>query len=363
MIKSNLQIGFSTRLSIFIIGLVAFFAIVYIAQDILIPIVFSILIAIVLHPIVAFLNKKGLGKILAISLTLFLSVIIMAALGLLFFTQASEFSKSWPILVERFTALLNDSISNTAQFLNINPQSIHDRITLGKEQILNTSSANIGQALLSLGNVLAILMLMPVYVFLILYYKTLLIEFVRRLFPTEKQKQLNEVIAQVKTVIQGYLVGLSIEIVILTAMNSIALLILGIQYAVLLGFIGALFNLIPYIGGLIGVAIPMMIAIVTKDNSWYALYILGIYYVIQLIDNNFIVPKIVASKVKLNALFSIMAVIIGNALWGVAGMFLAIPILAIVKLICDHVEILKPWGYLLGDNSPIVNFKLKKSKV
>jgi predicted PurR-regulated permease PerM len=129
-------------------------------------------------------------------------------------------------------------------------------------------------------------------------------------------------------------------------------LILGIDYAILLGVIGALLNVIPYIGGLVSVALPMMVALVTKSSAWYAIYVMAIYYFIQLIDNNYIVPKIVASKVRINALFSIIAVIVGNALWGIPGMFLSIPLLAIIKLIFDHIESLKPWGFLLGDTMP-----------
>jgi predicted PurR-regulated permease PerM len=82
------------------------------------------------------------------------------------------------------------------------------------------------------------------------------------------------------------------------------------------------------------------------------------YYIVQLIDNNYIVPYIVASKVKINALFSIIVVFIGNALWGIPGMFLSIPLIAIVKLIFDHIDSLKPWGFLLGDTMPsLLNIK------
>jgi predicted PurR-regulated permease PerM len=140
--------------------------------------------------------------------------------------------------------------------------------------------------------------------------------------------------------------------VIIATLDATALFILGIEYAILLGIIGALLNLIPYIGGLVAVALPMMVALATKDNAWYAVYVLIIYYIIQLIDNNYIVPKIVASKVKINALFSIIVVIAGNALWGIPGMFLSIPLLAIVKLIFDHLDSLKPWGFLMGDTMP-----------
>jgi predicted PurR-regulated permease PerM len=139
----------------------------------------------------------------------------------------------------------------------------------------------------------------------------------------------------------------------------IGILIIGLvvalynrTYAILLGIIAALLNVIPYIGGLVAVALPMMVAVATKTTAWYALYVLGLYYIIQLFDNNFIVPYIVASKVKINALFSIIVVLVGNAIWGIPGMFISIPLLAIVKLILDRIDPLKPWGFLLGDTMP-----------
>jgi len=149
-------------------------------------------------------------------------------------------------------------------------------------------------------------------------------------------------------------------------LDTAALFILGIEYAIILGILGALLNMIPYLGGLVAVAMPMMVALVTKTSPMFAIYVLVLYYIIQLIDNNYIVPYIVASKVKINALFSIIVVIAGNALWGIPGMFLSIPILAIVKLVCDHIEPLKPWGFLLGDTMPsILEIKkiLKKIKI
>ncbi|HZY26284.1 MAG TPA: AI-2E family transporter, partial [Bacteroidales bacterium] len=111
-------------------------------------------------------------------------------------------------------------------------------------------------------------------------------------------------------------------------------------------------NVIPYIGGIIAVALPMMVALVTKTSAWSAIYVLAAYYFIQMIDNHYIVPYIVASKIKINALFSVIIVLVGNAVWGIPGMFLSMPLLAIIKLICDHIEPLKPFGFLLGDTMP-----------
>ena len=148
-------------------------------------------------------------------------------------------------------------------------------------------------------------------------------------------------------------------------LNTVALLILGIQYALLIGVITALINVIPYIGGFIGALLFILVALVTKSPV-YTLYAIVIYTIIQFVDNYFIVPKIVASKVKINALFAIVVVIAGNALWGIPGMFLSIPVLAIVKLICDNIESLKPWGFVLGDTMPplliIKPIRLKRTK-
>jgi predicted PurR-regulated permease PerM len=293
-----------------------------------------------------------MNKIVAIVITLFLTFIVLASLGTLIFSQVSRFGDSWPILVEKFTGVLNNSITWVSGYFSINPENIHEWVTKTQGELINGSGAAIGQTLVSLGSGVMNLLLIPIYVFLILFYEPLLLDFIHKLFSTESQKEVNEIINQIKTVIQHYLVGLVIEMIIVAILNITALLILGVDYAILLGIIGALLNLVPYVGGIIGAALPMMVALATKSTAWYAIYIMVIYTIIQLIDNNVIVPKVVASKVKINAIFSIIVVIAGNALWGVSGMFLSIPLLAIVKLIFDHIEPLKPWGFLLGDTMP-----------
>jgi predicted PurR-regulated permease PerM len=251
-----------------------------------------------------------------------------------------------PVLVEKFTGMINQTISDASDYFNKDPQKIHEWIANTQDELINKSTTAIGKTLVTLGNLLVILLLVPVYIFMILYYHPILIEFIRRLFGASNQSRVTKIVTETKIVIQRYLVGLFIEFLIVATLNTIALLILGIEYALLIGILGALLNIIPYIGGLVGVALPMIVALATKSTAWYAFYVLAIYYFIQLVDNYFIVPKIVASKVKINALFSIIAVLAGNALWGIPGMFLSIPLLAIVKLIFDHIEPLKPWGFL-----------------
>jgi predicted PurR-regulated permease PerM len=340
------------KATIFIIGLIGLLAILYIAKSIVVPLVFAIIIAILLNPVVNYLVNKRINRVASIVIALFLTLVVIAGFGVLLISQASRFVESWPVIVEKFTGMLNQSITWASGYFDIDPQEIHNWLTKTQGEILNTSTTAIGQTLVTIGTGVMIIFLLPLYIFLILYYQPLLHDFIHRLFKAGHQTQVSEVVTQIKNVIQRYLVGLIIEASIMATLEITTLFILGIEYAILLGIIGALLNVIPYIGGIVAVALPMVVALATKSSAWYAFYILVIYYIIQLIDNNYIVPYIVASKVKINAIFSIIVVLVGNALWGIPGMFLSLPLLAIVKLIFDHIEPLKPWGFLLGDSMP-----------
>lgn len=351
MTDTELKLPFYAKAIFFLFGSFVLFVILYIAKGIIVPLVFAIIIAIVLHPVVTFFVEKKINRVLAIIITLFLTFLVIAAFGFLFFSQAIRFSESWPILVDKFTDMFNQSVTWASGYFDINPQKIHDWFANTKSELINSSTAAIGETLVTVGSLVVVLFLIPVYVFMILFYHPILIEFIHRLFGTGNQSQVNLIVTKTKNVIQRYLAGLVIEAAIVATLNSVALLILGIEYAILLGIIGALLNVIPYIGGIIGVAIFMVVALITKSPV-YMIYIIVIYSVIQFIDNHYIVPKIVASKVRINALFAIVVVIAGNALWGIPGMFLSIPLLAIVKLVCDNIEPLKPWGFLLGDTMP-----------
>jgi predicted PurR-regulated permease PerM len=367
MTNKDYTLPFYIKSSLFFIGLCALTAILYVAQSIIIPIVFAFIIAILLSPVVSLFVRMRVNRLLAISITLLLAITIIFACGAFIVSQASLFADSWPAVVEKFTLLLNTTISQAATYLDVQPQHIHEWINTTQSELLNFNGKAVGQTLMSVGGAVAVLFIIPVYIFMILYYQPLLLEFIRRLFADNHQTEVTEIVSQTKTVVQRYLVGLIIEAAIIATLDASALLILGIDYAILLGIIAAFLNMIPYIGGIVAVSLPMMVALATKESAWSAVYVLILYYIIQLFDNNYVVPKIVASKVKINALFSIIVVLVGNMLWGIPGMFLSIPLLAILKLIFDHIESLKPWGFLLGDAMPPLtkrkNPKLRKEVV
>lgn len=350
--NNSLHFPFYAKASLTLIGLIAFFWVLNIAQAIILPILFSTIIAIVLHTGVLFLVRLKVNRIVAIIIVLILTIVIIIALGTFLFSQLSRFGESWPLLVERFNFFLESSINFLSNYFDLSSKSIHEWILKTRGDLINIGSKSIGNTIMSVGNGLVIVFLIPVYVFMILVYEPLIIEFFKRLFGVDNRKEVGIVMSQIKTLIQHYLTGLMIEVVIIATLYTIGLSILGIEYVLVLAIIGALLNVIPYLGAIIAAIMPMMIALVTKPSPWVALLVLAIYVFIQFIDNNYLVPKIVASKVKINALVSIVAVIAFGALWGIPGMFISIPLTAIAKLIFDHINPLKPWGFLLGDTMP-----------
>ena len=360
--QNQSQLPFYLKISQVLIGLTAFFFIMYIGQDIILPLIYATILAILLNPLVNFLCRYKINRIVAILIAVLLTFIVVAALIYFISAQATRFSDTLPQLKMKFNQMFVQLTNWIAHTFNVSNAKVNNWVTDTKGQGMENSSAVIGATLSTIGGMLAMLFLIPVYIFMILFYKSLLLEFIGRLFPKQKHETVGEVLIETKALIQNYLIGLLVETAIVAALNAAGLLVLGIQYALLLGLIGALLNLIPYIGGLVAITLPMIIAIATKPPE-YALYVFLIYILVQFIDNNFLVPKIVASKVKINALISIVVVLTGGALWGIPGMFLSIPLTAIVKVMCDRIETLKPWGYLLGDTIPsIVNFKFSLPK-
>lgn len=345
------------KASLIIIGLYALISMLSISQDILLPIIFAGIIASAISPAVNFLTRKKLTRSFAIVLVMAGVILLVSAVIAFLSSQATVLSEAWPQLTEKFQELLDQTVAWVSKYFSISTKKINAWIDQATSDLISNSSGAIGITLTTMGEMLAIIFLTPVYIFMILFYQPHLVAFIHKLSGTDNNPRVTEVLDETKRIIQSYLFGLFAEFAIVAAMNTGGLLLIGIDYAVLLGVAGALLNIIPYLGGLIAVALFMVVALITQSPV-AALYVFGLYTVIQFIDNNYIVPKIVGSKVKLNALVCLVAVIAGAALWGIPGMFLSIPLTAIVKLLFDRIESMKPWGFLLGDIKSPLELKL-----
>ncbi|AEI49081.1 AI-2E family transporter [Runella slithyformis] len=353
MEKDAVTLPVYAKMTLVILGTVALFYILYIGKDIIVPLILAALLAILLNPAVNFLSNHKINRTLAILLSILAAALLLAALLFFIGSQLARFSDSLPLFKQKFTELYQQLLEWIGQTFNIPSNKLTGWVDKTQKEIMSQSTSVMGRTLGTLSGMLGMFLLLPVYIFLFLYYKTLLLSFISQLFQQVSSKTVAEVLTQTKALVQSYLVGLLAETAIVAALNAAGLLIIGVEYAIVLGIIGAILNVIPYIGGLIATALPMLIAITTQDTT-AALWVLILFIVVQFVDNNLIVPNIVASKVKVNALVSIVAVLIGGALWGISGMFLSIPLVAILKVVFDRIDSLKPFGYLIGDDQPTV---------
>lgn len=342
------QYPFYFKTTVILLGLVLFVFILQSLSGVLIPFSFALIIAILLNPLVNRLKKAGLSRVLAILASMLIGFIIIS--GVLYFlsSQILGFGENFPVLKEKFSILLSQLQHWVQQTFGL---TIKKQVELINDA-LNSSATLLGKTVGSALGTLLVVLILPVYIFMLLFYKTLILNFLYEVFAEENLKKVSDILNQTKSAIQSYMVGLLLEAVIVAVLNSVALLILGVDYAILLGVLGAILNMLPYIGGIIAIALPILIATVTKNGFSTQAGILAAYAIIQFIDNNYLVPSIVSSKVKINALVSIVIVLLGNALWGVPGMFLSIPFVAILKIIFDRIDDLKPWGKMLGDEIP-----------
>jgi AI-2 transport protein TqsA len=338
---------FYIKVPVILLGLVVFFFMLHILADILVPLGMSCLFAVLLNPMTNWLEKK-IPRGIAISISIVMAVLLLAAIVYFLSHEIAAFGKSIPALKSKFF-MLADQLQ---QWVYDKMGIATDKQTEMVKKAVQDGGMNVKDTLSSVLGMVGVLVLMPIYIFLLLFYKPLILDFLFHVFSEKYSLRVAEILGETKSAIQSYVMGLLIEMVIVSAMNSAALLILGVRSAILLGVIGGILNMIPYLGGIVAIALPVLMATVASDGYQTQLLIIVAYAVIQFIDNNILVPNIVSSKVKINALVSIIIVLMGGALWGVSGMFLSIPFIAILKIIFDRVDGLKPWGALLGTDIP-----------
>ena len=323
---------------------------IYLGQDILVPLAMAGLVAVLLRPVEDRLIRLGMHKVIAISLALLLAVIIVIGVTLLISMQLSDFTDDLPKIRRHLNDFFRDAKQWVRREYNVSYRDQDKYLQKAQAQTLDSlqSTDTLGFITGPLGT----LTLIPIYVFLLLYYRSMLLHFLITLFAEKYTGRVREVLGEVKAVVQSYMVGLLLETACVAALNAVGLLFLGVQYAILLSIVAAILNLIPYIGGLVATVLTVVITFSTTPDYSIVLGVVGVFLIVQFIDNNVLVPLIVASKVRVNALVSIVGVLIGGALAGVSGMFLSIPAIAIMKVIFDRVDSLRPWGILLGDQTP-----------
>ena len=346
---------FYIKVTAILLLLTLLFGFLYFAKDFLVPISLAALLAILLTPVITRLQKWGLHRGIAIVIGIILVFIIFGGLIYLISTQVVIFSNDIPALKES----VGTKLGKLQNFIEGKTDMSPERQIAWVKNRLSTSIENSGSfitsTVLATTNAIAVIALLPIYIFFFQFYKNKFKQFLFKVNPDDQHYKIENVVTQIKVVVQSYLSGVLIVILVLAVLNTVALMAWGIKYAIFLGIIAAILNIIPYIGILIGNIMAATVAFLTTDSLIYPIGVLATFALIQFIENNFLTPQIVGSKVSINPLATIMALIIGGLLWGVVGMILFIPFLGILKVIFDNIEELQPYGFLLSTQDDIDN--------
>lgn len=348
--NETLKLPFYAKLAFTLISLICITVILYYGQDIIIPVLMAGLFAILLAPLCNFLEKRCRFSHTIASLTT-VTLFVLFFVGIIFFLswQISDMMNDWAKIKQN----VNIHISNIQDMVRDNFNlSKREQTKMINDAANDNGKTLIGTTLLSVTDTLLNVILLPIYTFLILLYRLHFIKFLGKLYKPAYHDKVQDVLRQVKVSVQSYIVGLFIEMIIVSVLTGIGFMIIGVEYAFLLGAITGILNLIPYIGIVIAGLLSVAASLTGTPDVSIIIGVIVVNIIVQFIDNNFLVPMIVSSKVEINALVSIVGIIVGNAIGGIAGMFLAIPLIAIMKVIFDRIDELHAWGYLMGDEIP-----------
>ena len=346
------ELPVTVKRSIELLGLCAIALVISNARDIVTPLLMAFFLSILLLPIYRKLRQWRLPEVAAILCALLTAILIIVGIGWFFSIQVGNLLSDIPEIQKN----LNSHWHNISGWINqkTNFTTTQQLQWLQKQSngLLGNAGSYLSGAALSVTSVFIFVGLLPIYTFLILFYKNTLLRFAFLWFKPEQHDTVQATVTEAEAIIKSYLVGLMIQIAYITVLLGGLLAILGIKHALLIGIIFAILNLIPYVGALIGNIIGVLLTLTSSQDLTPIITVLLAIAAVQFLDNNILMPRIVGSKVKLNALASIVGVIIGGALAGVAGMFLSLPVMAILKIIFDNSLPFRQWGILLGDERP-----------
>lgn len=312
------------------------------ASDLVVPLAFAAFLAIVMLPVVKKLEKRRVAPWLAITIVLVATVVIVGLLIWLVVNQVVGLIADLPNLQAKFENSINDMSGMLRRDFGISTSDQNNFV----REAMRTVSTYLGDVLISTTNTLSVLIQIPIYIFLILIYRDKFRDFFLSLIPGDNEFVWKK---DMERVIQGYISGLTWVTLIIASLNCIGLLALGIDHAIFFGILSGVLTIIPYIGIIIGALFPLIMALITKDSIWYAVGVVIVFAVVQFLEGNFITPRITGSKVSINALAAIIALVIGGKILGIGGMILAMPAIGVLKILLSHSEHLRPFVILLED--------------
>jgi predicted PurR-regulated permease PerM len=345
---------------LFLYGLIAIRSFLY-------PIAFGFLLAYLVLPIANWLEKKGLPRVLANFITIISALAVIVTLILFVSGKIVGFAHNMGPLLDKAIKNLSVMISSLGRNFGFDADKVKSIIQENSESFLATSGDFFQEVFSATTSTAVVIGLLPVYIFLFLYYRTKFAYFLLKIVPSNRKREMVLIMREISKVAARYMGGVLVVVLILMILNSLGLWIIGIKHPIPLGIISALFNFIPYFGTLVGALVPLLYAFLIENDPVMVIRVIILFIIIQFMENNILTPNIVGGNVKVNPFFIITGLVGASMIWGIPGMLLIVPFLAILRIVFARIEPLKPYAYLLGQEGTakhaITIKNLKNSKL
>jgi predicted PurR-regulated permease PerM len=326
-------------------------ALLYFGKTLFIPMFFGLLVAIVMYPVCKKLEQKGWSRTMTTTLSLVIVVALFAMMLALLLWQVNAFWKDWPLIVHKLEELFLDT---QAWIVDKTGITIAVQTDWLRNLAMNSGSLTgnmLGGVFGLTVSTFFMLFMIPVFAALFLYHRQVFVKYLRFVVGERHMARLNIILQEVTHTYFNYIKGMILVYIIVGILNSIGLLALGIKHAVLFGMLTAVMTMIPYIGIIISALLPVTVAWTTRDSVWYPLGVVAVFSFVQYLEANVIFPKVVGAQLNVSTWATLVAILAGGILWGVSGMVLFIPFVAILKIVTDHVEEWKGLNMLLARNT------------
>ncbi|UII20110.1 AI-2E family transporter [Fulvivirga ligni] len=341
--------SFLYRVTVILLLISLSLGLLVVARDFLYPICLGMLFSFLIYPFARLLEKAGLPRVPATLLSIISGILIFAAGMFLLYKQAIVFVEDFPKLKHQALVNINHLQLQIDELTGVSgePQRwwLRDKVAA----IFNNSGNMMETVFNATTGTVVKMGLQPVFIFFMLYYRDRFRKFMFLVAGKKHKYKMGKILLEVSEITKSYIGGVFIVVTILCFLNSIGLMIIGVEYAIMFGILSAVMNFIPYFGTLIGAAIPLAYTLVS-DEPGNAIGVIILFIIIQFLENNILTPGITGGRVAINPLFTILVIIAGGMIWGVPGMFMSVPFAGMFKVVCYHYKSLRPLAFVMSKN-------------
>ncbi|MDZ7719916.1 MAG: AI-2E family transporter [Balneolaceae bacterium] len=339
---------FWLKATLILFGLCMLVVVLNFGKFILMPLAFAAIISMLLNPVVEQFEAWKLGRVFSIILVLLLITVVFSGILTLVTVRAVEFSDNLPETTEKLKSTLAEGAVAVERFSGISQEKQTEYAKNAIESLFEAGGEFINSLAQATTGTVTFLAFMPIFIFFMLYYKAMYKTFLQKVFERSHKSDIDKILLRVQHVTQNYLVGLFTVLGIMAVLNSIGLLIVGLDFAIPFAIFASMMAIIPFVGAIIGALPAVLYSFLFYDTLLLPLLVTAVFAVVQLLESSYLTPRIVGSKVSINPFMAIIVLLLGAKVWGIAGIILSIPLIGIMRVGFSQVAELKPYGYLLG---------------